>query len=264
MTRALPVRRADGRAAGDVGVHAQPRWLGAGRRCARSSRTSAGCSSAGPTRRRPQMPARSGATRRRSAKTGDAAADADAAGRRRRALRRTRSKATSRTSRASTSPTAPASLVHPAPWYIGVRRPPYFVEQKSGLEDRDRRRGARRHSRRRRAVTVTLTQMQWTSVRRAEGNGFYTWDTERKEVPAGSWTVTTGAEPVPLDIAAAERRLLHPRGDRARRGRALRGDARRRSTRSATATPRGRASITTASTSCPSARPTSPATPRGS
>ena len=46
--------------------------------------------------------------------------------------------------------------------------------------------------------TVTLTQIQWTSVRRAEGNGFYTWDTERKEVPAGSWTVTTGTEPVPL------------------------------------------------------------------
>ena len=28
-----------------------------------------------------------------------------------------------------------ASLtVHPAPWYIGVRRPPYFVEQKNGLK----------------------------------------------------------------------------------------------------------------------------------
>ena len=47
-------------------------------------------------------------------------------------------------------------------------------------------------------VTVTLTQIQWNSVRRAEGNGFYTWDTERKEVPAGSWTITTGAEPMPV------------------------------------------------------------------
>ena len=28
-----------------------------------------------------------------------------------------------------------ASLtVHPAPWYIGVRRPPYFIEQKNGLK----------------------------------------------------------------------------------------------------------------------------------
>jgi hypothetical protein len=29
-------------------------------------------------------------------------------------------------------------------------------------------------------------------VRRAEGNGFYTWDTERKEIPAGQWDVTRG------------------------------------------------------------------------
>ena len=53
------------------------------------------------------------------------------------------------------------------------------------------------------AVKVKLTQIQWQSVRRAEGNGFYAWDTERKEVPAGSWDVTTGADPVPLDIPFA-------------------------------------------------------------
>jgi alpha-2-macroglobulin len=89
-------------------------------------------------------------------------------------------------------------LVHPAPWYIGLRRSPYFLQQKQGLKtevvtvapDGQVVPGV--------AVTVTLTQIQWTSVRRAEGNGFYAWDTERKEVPAGSWTVTTGAEPVPL------------------------------------------------------------------
>ena len=90
--------------------------------------------------------------------------------------------------------------VHPAPWYVGIRRPSYFVEQKGGLKteivtvapDGTVAAGV--------PVTVTLTQVQWTSVRRAEGNGFYTWDTERKEVPAGSWTVTTAADPVPLDI----------------------------------------------------------------
>ena len=94
-----------------------------------------------------------------------------------------------------------ASLtVHPAPWYIGVRRPPYFIEQKNGLKTEvvavkpDGTPAANV------AVTVTLTQIQWNSVRRAEGNGFYTWDTERKRVPAGSWTVTTGDTPVPLDI----------------------------------------------------------------
>jgi hypothetical protein len=94
-----------------------------------------------------------------------------------------------------------ASLtVHPALWYVGVRRPSYFTDQKAGLDTEvvtvtpggavvD---GV--------PVTVTLTQVQWLSVRRAEGNGFYSWDTERKEVPAGSWTVTTVAKPVPLHI----------------------------------------------------------------
>src|SRR5262249_10079230 len=38
------------------------------------------------------------------------------------------------------------------------------------------------------------------SVRRAEGNGFYTWETERKEIEAGHFTVTTAVEPVPLTI----------------------------------------------------------------
>ena len=90
--------------------------------------------------------------------------------------------------------------VHPAPWYIGVRQPSYFLEQKSGLKtevvavalDGTTTAGV--------PVEVTLTQIQWLSVRRAEGNGFYTWDTERKEVPAGKWTITTAADPVPLDI----------------------------------------------------------------
>jgi uncharacterized protein YfaS (alpha-2-macroglobulin family) len=91
--------------------------------------------------------------------------------------------------------------VHPAPWYVGLRKPPYFIDQKAGLKtevvtvapDGKVAPGV--------PVTVTLTQIQWTSVRRAEGNGFYTWDTEQKKVPAGSWTVTTGEAPVPLEIA---------------------------------------------------------------
>jgi uncharacterized protein YfaS (alpha-2-macroglobulin family) len=89
-------------------------------------------------------------------------------------------------------------LVHPAPWYIGLRSSSYFVQQKQGLNTAvvtvapDGRVVAGV------PVTVTLTQVQWTSVRRAEGNGFYTWDTERKEIPAGTWTITSGAEPVPL------------------------------------------------------------------
>ena len=91
-------------------------------------------------------------------------------------------------------------LVHPAPWYIGIRRVPYFVDQKSGVETAivavtpggEPVAGV--------PVTMTLQQVQWNSVRRAESGGFYTWDTERRVVDVGSWTVTTAADPVPLSL----------------------------------------------------------------
>ena len=96
-----------------------------------------------------------------------------------------------------------AIVVHPAPWYVGVRRPSYFLEQKTGLKTEIVSVGLDGAPVAGVPVEVTLTQIQWTSVRRAEGNGFYTWDTERKLVPAGRWTVTTAADPVPLDIPFA-------------------------------------------------------------
>ena len=137
----------------------------------------------------------------------------------------TRSRATSKTCRGSTSPTARACSCTRRRGTSACAARRTFLQQKSGLNtevvavapDGQAVAGV--------TVTVTLTQIQWTSVRRAEGNGFYTWDTERKEIPAGSWTVTTGAEPVPLERAAAKRRLLRPRGDRARHEQAIRRDA---------------------------------------
>ena len=84
-------------------------------------------------------------------------------------------------------------IVHPAPWYVGLRRPAYFLEQKAGLKTEVVAVGLDGTAAAGVPVDVTLTQVQWTSVRRAEGNGFYTWETERKEIPAGSWTVTTRA-----------------------------------------------------------------------
>jgi uncharacterized protein YfaS (alpha-2-macroglobulin family) len=97
-----------------------------------------------------------------------------------------------------------ASLtVHPAPWYVGVRRPPYFQEQKNGLKTEIVTIGLDGTAVAGVPVEVTLTRVQWVSVRRAEGNGFYAWDTERKEVPAGKWTITTAADPVPLDAPLA-------------------------------------------------------------
>ena len=92
-------------------------------------------------------------------------------------------------------------LVHPAPWYIGLLSPSSFVDQRKGLETE--------------VITVTpdgvvtpgvdvevkLLQRQWHSVRQAEGNGFYAWDTTEKQVEMGQWKITTGDKPVPLPIA---------------------------------------------------------------
>ena len=89
-------------------------------------------------------------------------------------------------------------LVHPAPWYIGIKTVPTFTEQRSGLKTEIVAVGLDGAPVPGVAIDLTLTQIQWVSVRRAEGNGFYTWDTERKEVPSGTWRVTSGAEPVPF------------------------------------------------------------------
>src|SRR5690606_19345307 len=98
-----------------------------------------------------------------------------------------------------------ASLtVHPAPWYIGLRRPRYFTDQKAGLDTEVVAVTPSGSPVEGVPVAVTLTRVQWISVRRAEGGGFYTWDTERKEVPSGSWEVRTAREPVPLHVAIPE------------------------------------------------------------
>jgi uncharacterized protein YfaS (alpha-2-macroglobulin family) len=90
--------------------------------------------------------------------------------------------------------------VDPAPWYIGLHRMPYFGEAAKGIDttviaavlDGTATAGVN--------VEVNLVRIQWNSVRKAEGHGFYNWETERKEIPAGHWTVTTQAQPAPLHI----------------------------------------------------------------
>jgi uncharacterized protein YfaS (alpha-2-macroglobulin family) len=95
-------------------------------------------------------------------------------------------------------------IVHPAPWYVGLKRPPLFVEQKDGLNttivavapDGMPVAGVK--------VDVALVQVQWHSVRRAEGSGFYGWETERTETEKARFAVTSAAEPVPLSIPLPE------------------------------------------------------------
>ena len=89
-------------------------------------------------------------------------------------------------------------VVHPAPWYIGIRQLPLFNDQKGGLKTELVAVGLDGNAVPGVAIDLTLTRIQWQSVRRAEGNGFYTWETERTEVPSGSWKVTSAAAPVPF------------------------------------------------------------------
>jgi alpha-2-macroglobulin len=92
------------------------------------------------------------------------------------------------------------AVVHPAAWYVGLRRPSYFVQQKDGVKTEIVAVTPAGTAAGGVSVEVTLTQIQWKSVRRAEGEGFYTWETQKSEVPAGKWTVTTTEPPVPLEI----------------------------------------------------------------
>jgi len=94
--------------------------------------------------------------------------------------------------------------VDPAPWYIGVRRPPFFADTDTGIETDIVAAGLDGLAVAGVNVKVELMRLQWTSVRQGEGEGFYNWDSEKKEVPAGEWTVTTKADPVPLKIAIKE------------------------------------------------------------
>ncbi|HUG52990.1 MAG TPA: MG2 domain-containing protein [Vicinamibacteria bacterium] len=90
--------------------------------------------------------------------------------------------------------------VDPAPWYVGLRRPPYFASAERGVDTEVLAADLSGTPVASVPVTMVLTQVQWHAVRRAEGQGFYTWETERKEVEAGRWEVVTASTPVPLHV----------------------------------------------------------------
>jgi uncharacterized protein YfaS (alpha-2-macroglobulin family) len=97
-----------------------------------------------------------------------------------------------------------STRIDPAPWYVGVKNPPYFADAQQGIDTAliavalDGKAAADV------AIDVELHRIQWNSVRQATGHGFYNWETERKEVPAGSFKVTTKSEPVPLHVPLGE------------------------------------------------------------
>lgn len=106
--------------------------------------------------------------------------------------------------------------VDPAPWYIGVRTPPYFAESANGIDTDIVAVAVNGTVTPGVKVAVELYQIQWVGARQAEGEGFYDWDMTRKEVPAGNWDITTQSQPVPLHIPlknGGEYLLLAKAGD---------------------------------------------------
>ena len=92
----------------------------------------------------------------------------------------------------------------PAAFYLGVRTPPYFAEASDGIDTEVVAVGLDGLAVGGVAVRIALERVQYNSVRRAVGNGFYEWETDQKMVPAGEWNVTTAAAPVPLHVPLPE------------------------------------------------------------
>ncbi|HSY49610.1 MAG TPA: MG2 domain-containing protein [Thermoanaerobaculia bacterium] len=90
--------------------------------------------------------------------------------------------------------------VDPAPWYVGVKTPPYFADAAKGVDTAIVAVALNGTAAADVKVSVDLHRIQWNSVRESAGNGFYNWQTERKELPAGHFDVTTQATPVPLHV----------------------------------------------------------------
>jgi uncharacterized protein YfaS (alpha-2-macroglobulin family) len=90
--------------------------------------------------------------------------------------------------------------VDPAPWYVGLKTPAYFADTAKGVDtaivavalDGTLTADVK--------VSIDLHRIQWNSVRESTGHGFYNWTSERKELDAGHFDVTTAAAPVPLHI----------------------------------------------------------------
>ena len=95
-------------------------------------------------------------------------------------------------------------VVHPAPWYIAMRRPDYFADTAKGtstdLVAVDLKGTAVAGV----PITLALVHVQWNSVQHSEGHGFYSWESERVENTVKSWTVTSAATPVHVEVPIAE------------------------------------------------------------
>jgi len=95
-------------------------------------------------------------------------------------------------------------VVHPAAIYVGLALQDHFVSTATGASVEVVAAGLDGVTVPNTAVALSLIKVQWNSVRGAQGDGFYEWETTRTEVPAGTWTVTTANGPVTQAVPVAE------------------------------------------------------------
>jgi uncharacterized protein YfaS (alpha-2-macroglobulin family) len=94
--------------------------------------------------------------------------------------------------------------VHPASFYVGLDHADYFVNPATGTSVGIVAADLTGQPVTGTVVTLTLARVQWNSVRIAEGDGFYRWESNRVDTPAGTWTVTTAADPVRVTVPVPE------------------------------------------------------------
>ncbi len=90
--------------------------------------------------------------------------------------------------------------VDPAPWYVGLASPPFFADSDKGFDTQIIAASLAGAATAGVQVKLELSKVQYVSSRSAEGEEFYDWDSTRKLEPAGSWTVTTQTQPVPVHV----------------------------------------------------------------
>ena len=95
-------------------------------------------------------------------------------------------------------------VIHPASLYVGVRNLDEFSTVEKGTTASIVAVGLDGSPVSGVATTAALIRVQWNSIRRATGDGFYEWDSERVETPIGTQTVTTAEKPVSVTFAIPE------------------------------------------------------------
>lgn len=95
-------------------------------------------------------------------------------------------------------------VVHPAALYVGLEQRDRFVDTARGATFGVVAADLAGQPVAGTTVTLSLLRVQWNSVRVAEGDGFYRWESTRTETPSGTWTTTTAATPVSVAVPVAE------------------------------------------------------------